>query len=243
LLRLRRRTSLVATASVFAALYAILGAVPVSKLVLGTGNFLTASNFVAPLGGMLFGPTVGGMATLVGDLIDANAGFLALGPTGFAVVAADLATVLTAAFAFSGRRAAALALPVAVIVLYWVDPISVLFVSGIPFTWLHMVSVVVLIPVLALQARAKISKVNPAFVVGVTFAALMCGQVTGTLVGQELSVRVYGTLSLAAWRGIVPIFFPLYPVERIFFTLVSSVISIPVLRALTRMRRDDLGPK
>jgi len=236
LLRLKRRSALVASASVFAALYAILGTIPVSRLVLGSGNFLTASNFVTPLAGMLFGPLVGGLSAVVGDIVDAYTGYVSLGATGLSVIAADVATVATAGLALSGRRKEAIGLPLAVLVLYWLDPLSVLFVGPVPFTWLHMVSVVVLAVLLLLEGRGKIQKLSPAFIVGVNFAALLCGQLTGTLVGQNLMVRVYGTLTAEAWKGLVPLFFPLYPVERIFFTIVGSFVSIPVLRAVAGMR-------
>ena len=236
MLRLRRRTSLVAAASVFAALYSVLGAIPISRLVLGQGNFLTASNFVTPLAGMLFGPVVGGLSAFIGDIIDSGAGYASLAGTGLAVLAADLATVATAGLAFSGRRAAALGLPLLVLALYWLDPLSVLFVGPVPFTWLHMISIALLVPILILESRGTVSRLNPVFVVGVTFAALLCGQLTGTLVGQNLAVRVYGVLTVQGWRDLVPVFFPLYPVERIFFTAVGSLVSVPVLRALSQRR-------
>jgi hypothetical protein len=234
LLRLRRRTALVSAAALFAALYAVLGTIPVSMLVLGSGNFLLASNFITPLAGMIFGPYVGGFATVAGDLIDVYYGTITFGSTGASVILADLATVVTAGLAFTGRWKAALAVPVVVLVLYWADPISVLFVGPIPFTWLHMLSLVPFGAVLLLTKAGRLSRLNPIFVASVTFAALLCGQLTGTLVGQELSVQVYHTLSLQAWRGLVPLFFPLYPVERTFFTVVGTVISLPVLRALWR---------
>jgi len=236
LLRLKRRTALVAAASVFAALYAILGAIPISRLVLGQGNFLTASNFVTPLAGMLFGPVVGGLSGVLGDLIDSGAGYVSLAGAGLAVLAADVATVVTAGLAFSGKRTAAVGLPLVILALYWLDPLSVLFVGPVPFTWLHMLSVAALVPLLVLEARGAVSKLTPPFVVGVTFAALMCGQLTGTLVGQNLAVRVYGVLTVQGWRSLVPVFFPLYPVERIFFTAVGSLVSVPVLRALSQRR-------
>ena len=237
MLRLKRRSSLVAAASVFAALYAVLGAVPVSRLVLGQGNFLTASNFVTPLAGMLFGPLVGGLAAIVGDLIDSGAGYVSLAGTGLAVLIADVATVITAGLAFSGKRAAAVGVLSLVLIVYWLDPLSVLFVGPVPFTWLHMLSLAALIPLLILEGRGVISKLNPAFVVGVTFAALMCGQLTGTVVGQNLAVRVYGVLTVQDWQSLVPVFFPLYPIERVFFTAVGSLVSVPVLRTLSRQRR------
>jgi len=94
----------------------------------------------------------------------------------------------------------------------------------------------VLAALLILEGKGRLQRLSPAFIVGVEFAALMCGQLTGTLVSQNLSVRVFGTLTADAWRGIVPLFFPLYPVERIFFTVVGSFISIPVLRSVAGMR-------
>lgn len=232
MLTLKRRTSVVASASVFAAVYAVLGTIPVSRLVLGAGNFLTASNFITPLAGMIFGPYVGGFAALVGDVLDIYAGVIAFNGTGLSIMAADLATVAVAGLAYSGRRKAAMAVPLAVLALYWADPISVLFVGPVPFTWLHMASLVPLAGALWAEASGRLTKVNPLFVVSVTFAALLCGQLTGTLVGQELSVRVLGTMSLQAWRGTVQLFFPLYPVERAFFTAVGSAVAFPVLRAL-----------
>lgn len=234
MLRPRRRTALVSAAALFAALYAVLGTIPISMLVLGSGNFLLASNFITPLAGMVFGPFVGGFAAVAGDIIDVYYGTIAFGATGASVILADLATVVTAGLAFTGRWKAALALPVVVLLLYWVDPISVLFVGPIPFTWLHMLSLVPFAAVLLLAKSEKLSRLHPAFVAAVTFAALLCGQLTGTLAGQELSVRIYHTLSLQAWRGLVPLFFPLYPVERSFFTAVGTAITLPVLRALWR---------
>jgi hypothetical protein len=236
LLRPKRRAALVAAASVFAALYAILGTIPVSRLLLGSGNFLTASKFVTPLAGMLFGPFVGGLAVVLGDALDAYAGYVSPSATGLAVIVADLATVATAGLAFSGKRLLSLGLPIAVLLLYWLDPISVLFVGPIPFTWLHMISVIAVAPILAFEKSGRLSRLNPLFVTVVTFAALLCGQLTGTLVGQNLSVRVYGTMSVEAWRGLVRLFFPLYPVERVLFTVIGAFISIPVLRALSRVR-------
>jgi hypothetical protein len=227
----------VATAGVFAALYAVLGAVPISRLLLGQGYFLTASNFISPLAGMLFGPIGGGLTAFVGDLLDTYVGHVSFAGTGPSVVAADLAVVLTSGLAFAHRRTLALAFPVAVLLLYSLDPLSVQLVGPVPFAWLDIVSLVVFAPALLLEAKGKLSTLSPVFVVSATFAALMCGQFTGTLVGQNLAVRVYGLLSAQEWRAVALSFFPLYPVERIFFTAVGALVSLPVLRAVARRRR------
>jgi hypothetical protein len=153
------------------------------------------------------------------------------------VLAADLAVVVTAGLAFARRRTLALAFPLAILLLYTLDPLSVLFVGPVPFAWLDILSLAVFGPVLVLEARGRVSRLSPLFVAAVTFAALLCGQFTGTLVGQNLAVRVYGLLSAQGWRGVALSFFPLYPVERVFFTVIGSLVSLPVLRAVARRRR------
>lgn len=232
MLRPRRKTAMVASASLFAALYAVLGAIPVSRLVLGSG-FLTASNIITPLAGMLFGPVVGSGAALIGDFIDLYAGQLSSGATALSVMAADLAVVATAGLAFSGKTRAALFVPFLSLLLYTFDPLSVQFVGDIPFAWLHILSFAALAVAVVLEARRTIKKLSPVFIVIVTFASLMCGQLVGTIVGQNLLVRVYGVYTVADWKSTMNFIFAAYPVERIFFGAVGSVIAIPVLRSVS----------
>jgi len=240
LLRVRRRTYAIALASVFAALYATLGVIPVSRFVLGSG-FLTASKIVAPLAGMLFGPLTGGFAALLGDVIDfAYAGQFSSGVVRFDTLAADLAVVATAGLAFTLRRRAAVALAVALLVLYSLDPLSVNFVGPVPFAWLHIVSVIILAGVLTAEQRGWLGRLNPAFVAAVTLAALMAGHLAGTIVGQSFFVRVYGSYTIGTWRNLMATFvFPLYPVERIFYTVAGTLVAVPVLRAVSRSRRNS----
>jgi len=228
---------MIASASLFAALYAVLGAIPVSRLVLGSG-FLTASNIITPLSGMLFGPIVGGGAALIGDLIDVYAGQLSSGATALSVIAADLAVVATAGLAFSKWKRAALVIPLAALVIYTADPVSVLFVGPVPFTWLHILSFLALAVALVLEGRGTIDRLSPVFVSAVTFSALMCGHLVGTIVGQDLLVRVYGVYTVAAWDSQMTNFvFAAYPIERVFFSVAGSVVAIPVLKSISGARR------
>ncbi len=231
----RRKTQLVATASVFAALYAILGEFPVDKLVIGSG-FLTASSIVGPVGGMLLGPLAGGFAVLLGDAIDIYLGVIGPGPIVYAVAAADVAVVATAGLAFSGRRKLAIAFPLAALAVYEADPISVQAVGPVPFVWMHVASFAALAGGLLLERGGRLGRLNPVFVVVLTWAALMTGQLVGTVVGQNLLVR-FGTTSADSWRYAMSTFvFPIYPVERVFYTAAGSLVGIPVLRALSRVR-------
>lgn len=235
MLKPKRRSSMVASAAVFAALYAVLGAIPVSRLVLGSG-FLTASKVIAPLGGMLFGPLVGGVAALLGDLVDIYAGQLSGGATALAVISADLAVVAVAGLAYSGRRWLAMLIPLLALAAYSVDPISVLFVGPVPFAWLHVISFGLLAVALSTEGRRSIGRLNPFFVGAVTLASLMSGQLVGTIVGQNLLVRVYAVYTVASWKSFLVAVFAAYPVERAFYAVAGSIVAIPVLRSLSRSR-------
>jgi hypothetical protein len=230
MLRPKRRSYVLATASVFAALYAALGFIPVSRLVLGSG-FLTANKIIAPLAGMLFGPLVGSMSSLLGDLIDLYAGTVSL-----ATIVADIAVVVTAGLAFTGRRKLAVALPVLLIVWYSVDPLAVEFVGPFPFVWLHLAATFVMAVALFAQMKGRIGLLNPLFVGSITLGALMAGQLAGTIAGMNLLVR-FGTTSVGAWKfGLATFAFPLIPFERTLYTVMGTVVAVPVLRAVSRMR-------
>ncbi len=237
LLAITRRSHLVATASVFAALYAILGALPVSPYVVGPG-YLPANKVIAPLAGMLFGPLTGGLSVIVGNMID----FAYKGQVRFDTAFADLAVVLTAGLAYTARRKAALALPLALVIWFSIDPLSVVFVSvggvPVPFAWMHISSVVLLAGALVLEAKGRLAKLSPFFVGSVAFASLMCGQIAGTLVGEML-VRLNGAggLTVSAWQGFMVLIFYRYPLERLFYIVASVLVALPVLRSVVRERK------
>ena len=234
MLKLKKRSKIVASASVFAALVAVLGTIPLSKLILGSG-FLAASKVIIPLVGMLFGPAGGSLAVIIGDALDMAGGFIARDAFGLTTLVADLCVVLTAALAFTGRWKLAIALPVWVLVAFFADPISVLFVGPVPFAWLHMLAFAALAAAVIAEKTGRIGKLHPFFVASVTLGALMCGHLAGTLVGQTLQVRVYHLFTVEAWNARMVAVFAVYPVERIAFAAVGSVLSIPVLRAVRKL--------
>ena len=232
MLSIKRRSRLVAAASLFAALYAVLGLIPVSPYVVGPG-FLPANKVIAPLAGMLFGPLTGGVSVLIGNAIDfAYKGQVRL-DTGFA----DLAIVLVAGLAYSGRRTAAVALPVVLLAWFYVEPISVtvIDVAGVPvpFAWMHMLSVGTLIVVLALEGTGRLNRRSVVFMAGVVFASMLTGQIVGTMVG-ETQVRLGVGLTQSGWSALMQLVFYRYPVERAFYTIAALLVAVPVIRALAK---------
>lgn len=229
---------MIAGASVFAALYAVLGLIPVSAYV-GISSFLSFREILAPLAGMLFGPVMGGYSMVLGGFID-----FAMGkPVAFDFLdfVPDLAAAVTAGFCFTGRRKAALVLPLALMGIYTVDPLSSPLISvggvGVPFLWMHAASVLVLAPALYLEGRGRLSRLGPLFVASTVFASTMCAHVAGSVLYENILVRVNQSVSPAALKAAWQAIFYLYPAERILFTVLGTAVSLPVLRALANIRR------
>lgn len=237
MLKARRRTTVVAMVGVLASLYAILGLIPVSRLV-GISSFITFRETLSPLIGMLLGP-VGGFAIFIGVLLDFGFGrpvvFLGLD---FLI---DLAAALTAGFAFTGRRTAAVLLPAALITIFLANPSSAYFVDvggiEVPFVWMHVISVGILAAALYLEVRGRIQKLSWAFVGSTMFASTMAGHITGGILTEIVYLNqgiLFGSASIGAYWSAV---FFLYPIERAFLTIVGTAVSFPVLRAISRLER------
>jgi hypothetical protein len=228
---------------VFAGLYAILGLIPISSLV-GISSFITMREAVSPLIGMLLGPP-GGISVFIGVFLDFGLGrpvaFLGLD---FLI---DMASVVTAGLAFTGRRRLAVVFPTALILIFLVSPSSAWLVDvggvPVPFVWMHALSVGVLAAALVLEGKGRIGKLSVAFVGSVMFASTMAGHITGGILTEYVYLNqgtLFGYGSAAAYWSFV---FFLYPVERVFLTVVGTAVSLPVLRALSRRGKGTRGPQ
>jgi uncharacterized membrane protein len=237
MLRVSRRSYFVASAGVFAAIYAVLGLLPVTPYV-GVRSFLTFREILSPLAGMIFGPIVGGFSMVLGGFVD-----FALGkPVVFDYLdfVPDLASALLAGLVFTGRRRLAIALPVVLMIWFSLDPLSVAFVQvggvEVPFLWMHVWSVLILAGAFVLENRKMLDKFSPIYVGATTFAATMTGHVAGGILFENVVGRINGTLNPDALAGQWYAIFFAYPAERILFTVLGTMVAVPVLRALTRRR-------
>jgi hypothetical protein len=230
-LRAKRRSQLIAAASILAALYAILGFIPVSRLI-GIGGFITLREAISPVAGMVLGPVAGGLSIVIGVLLD-----IALGkPVIFFGLdfMIDMAAAVVAGLAFTRRRVLAVLFPITVLVVFAAGPSSPVSVTvwGIPFLWMHVLSILVLGTALFLEKRKTINLLGPAFVGSVVFAATMCGHAVGGTLTEFFylsSGEFFGNATSGAYWSAI---FVVYPLERVFLTVVGTVVALPVLRAL-----------
>ncbi len=241
MLRVARRSYLAASAAVFAAVYALLGLFPVSPYV-GISSFLTFREVVSPLAGMVFGPLTGGLSMVVGNFVD-----FALGKPvvfDFLDFIPDMVTAVVAGLAFTGRRKAAIALPLFLLLWYSADPLSLnaVEVAGVqvPFLWMHILSVAALGIALLYEGAGRMGRLHPAFVASTVFASTMAGHVAGSVLYENILVRVNGVLTPQALMENWNLIFFYYPPERILFTVVGTLVALPVLRAISGRRAPPL---
>jgi hypothetical protein len=242
MLPVRRRTYAVASASLFAVVYAILGLFPISAII-GAGSFLTFRGAVSPLAGMLFGPVVGGSSMVLGNFVD-----FALGKPivfDFLDFLPDLVSAVVAGLAFTGYRKAAVGLPVLLLVWFTLDPLSSMLVSvggvSIPFLWMHVISLGVLSGALLYEKRGSLTRLNPAFVSAVAFASTMSGHVAGNIVYENIIFRLDGVFPKDGYQAFWTLVFYAYPLERVLYTVLGAMVAYPVLRAVSRRKEESAG--
>jgi hypothetical protein len=232
----------VASAAVFAVVYAILGLFPVSAYV-GVSSFLTFREVLSPLAGMIFGPLTGGFSMVIGNFVDFAFGkpvtfdFLDFVP--------DLASAVMAGLVFTGRRKVALALPLVLLLWYSLDPLSVDFVQvgsvEVPFYWMHLLSVLVLGIAFVFERAGRLGRLNPFYVAATVFASTMTGHIAGSIMYENVLVRINGLMSAKTLAGSWVTIFYAYPAERLLFTVIGTAVAVPVLRSL-RKRNDRSAP-
>jgi ECF-type riboflavin transporter S component len=236
-------TRRLATIALFAAIYAILSLIPVSRLV-GSVSFLTLAEVFSPLAGMVLGPFEGGLAVFVGTFV----GFALGHPVAFdgldfipGVIAA-----VTGGLAMRGHVKATAALSLAMYIVFTLDPLSssVIYVGSVPvpFLWMHMLSLVVFVSLSFIQKSGLSFASQTVMLASMVFLSTMNAHVAGAIMYENVLVRINDAMTQSTIRGLWGIVFYAYPVERIFFTVVGSILVVGFFRAappatLRRLRR------
>jgi hypothetical protein len=223
--------------------YAILGLFPVSAYI-GVSSFLTFREILSPLAGMLFGPLAGGFSMVIGNFVDFAFGR----PVAFDFLdfVPDTVSAVVAGLVFTGRWRLALALPLILVLWYSLDPLSanIVQVGGlmVPFYWMHLLSVLVMGIAFTLEKGGRLNRMNPFFVGATVFVSTMSGHIAGSIMFENVLVRINGVLTAGAIAGNWRFIFFAYPPERILFTVLGTIVAVPVLRSLSRRRDASTAP-
>ena len=226
-------TRSLATIASFAAIYAVLSLIPVSRLV-GNVSFLTMAEVFSPLAGMVLGPFEGGLAVLVGTFAA-----IAMGkPVGFDGLdfIPGVISAVTAGYAMKGHVKVTTALSVAMYAIFMLDPLSspAIYVGSVPvpFLWMHMLSLVVFVSLSNIQKRGAGFASEAVMTTTVVFLSTMNAHVAGAVMYENVLVRINHAFAASSMPGLWNIIFYAYPIERIFFAAIGSIIAIGVFRAI-----------
>jgi hypothetical protein len=224
-----RKLTLTAT---LAAVYVIFRAIPISKLI-GISGTITAAGMIAPVIGILLEPAFGIVAVFVGTLV---ASLFPWNPIKFAGLdfLPGALNVTLVSLAVRGRRMEATLMFLIMIALFIINPYTSLFVGTdlasppIPYLWMHLAALAVLVSPLTKNLSTKIASHHYASLVKPVAVLAFTGTMIEHLTGGLLYATVVGKAALKSW----PIIFLAYPIERIILVIGATLIGATLLNLL-----------
>jgi hypothetical protein len=255
--------SLVASLS---ALYIAFRIIPTFPMIGIPGTF-RAGDFVAPLYGMILGPILAPVAVTTGTVIGFFTGappqFLGLDFLPGACSAALVGLVA------HGKRVPSIMLNLTVLMIFVLLPFTLFFVpvgnALVPYTWLHLVGLALLVSPLSKKAsleitrdwRGSVEKLHAsgeklsynfwqhfrAFFV-LAFSGTMAQHLTGGILTQLVVGLYFNSLPrhFQTWEGFWTTIFWIYPFERTVIALASALIGSASILALKASRLSERLP-
>jgi hypothetical protein len=230
------RTKIIAFLIVFSALYAALRIVSLGPMI-GLSNTFSVSDFLAPLYGIILGPYIGGLSVIIGTFLG-----MAMGKAPYFFGLDFLpAFVNCVAIGFLMKRkwAPAIVLNIILLLAFILNPLTTLFIGSVPFFWLHIVALAVLISPLGRKAGQWVETLKPKFLTAgvaiLAFVGTMMQHLTGNILTEVVHGQIVGdilpeTFSTFIW----PAAFVAYPVERTLLVILSVIVGVPLVRTLKK---------
>jgi len=243
-----QRTKQIALLTIFTALYIVLRFIPYSLVIGGAGGYLSFSDFLAPIIGILLGPYFGGLTVLLG-----NFGALGLGRTPVFVTTPfldflpDFIAVVSVGFLMRRKWLPVVLLNTGLLALFLVDPLTSIFVTipgtsiSIPFAYLHIAAFIVLLSPLGRWAGKWVAtfgktKLLAAGLIILCFIATMMQHLTGNLLFEVAFGQIGNPpiIPIAAWPSEWTLVVFAYPVERIILIISAVLVGLPLIRTIEK---------
>ncbi len=225
--------------------------VPFSLLIGGAGGYLSFSDFLAPILGILLGPYLGGLSVLIG-----NFGAIGLGrPMSFMGLdfLPDFVAAVSIGFLMQRKWWPVVAINVALLAIFFIDPLTSFFVTipgtsiAIPFAWMHIAAFIVLLSPLGRKAAKWVETANKpkliALGLGVlTFISTMMQHLTGNILFEVVFGQINPPIiPLAAWPAEWTAVMFAYPIERTILIVSAVLVGTPIILAVIRTRLIKIG--
>lgn len=238
------RTKSIALLVVFTALYIIFRFIPYSVLIGGSG-FLSFSDFLTPIFGIILGPYLGGLSVILGN-------FAALGlgrPSIFDGLdfLPDLVAAVSMGFLVRRKWTLVVLLNAALLTVFFLNSLTRFFVTipgttiTIPFAWMHIVAFAVLLSPLGRKAAQWVdtAKQTKLIAIGLTILAFI-GTMMQHLTGNILFEVVFGQIGnppiipTAAWPAEWALVALAYPIERLVLIISAVLVGTPLIWILNK---------
>lgn len=165
-----QRTKQIALTVTLTSVYVVLRFIPFSMLIGGAGGYLSLSDFLPLIYGVILGPYFGGLSVLIGN-------FTAMGlgrPVSFLGLdfLPDFVAVVSIGFLFRRKWLPVVLLNIGLLAAFFLHPLTSFFVTipatsiTIPFAWMHIAAFIVLLTPLARKAPEWIESVKQLTTVG-----------------------------------------------------------------------------
>ena len=212
----------IALIAVFAALYTVLGFVPLFYIFGAYGQFITASLILAPIIGIILGPVGGTLATIIGGI----AGMYLTGnmPMGiFSFIPGVMDTLCVGLIFRKKWYISALIFGILIISFAMLPSIG----EAKYYVWFHTIALLTLLSPASNLSVDFIKSDDPQKIfLGVSilvFIGVLIDHITGSLLFQLLS-----PLPPQVWEGMAFV----YPVERLLVTVLATIIGAGVVKAV-----------
>jgi hypothetical protein len=215
-------------------------------LIGSAGGYLSFSDFLAPIFGILLGPYLGGLTVLIGNFGAIGFGRATNFPTlfGAADFLPDFVAALSTGFLMRRQWLPVVTLNAGLLALFFVNPLTSILVTvpgtsiEFPFAWLHIAAFIVLLTPLARWAPKWIESGGAKIAAGVavlTFIGTMMQHLTGNLLFEvaygQISPPIIPTAAWPAeWAGV----FFAYPIERTILIVCAVLIGTPIIMTVLR---------
>jgi len=213
----------IAFISVFAALYVVLGFIPLFYIFGAYGQFITAALILAPITGIILGPVGGTLAITIGGI----AGMAITGnmPMGVFTFLPGTFDALCVGLAFRGKWYASATI-FAVFILAFAALPSI--GAAKYFVWFHAVALLILLSPASTLAKEYVKNNDPQkIVMGVgilAFIGVLIDHIVGSLFFQILT-----PIPPSVWEAVAFI----YPIERVLVTIVATVIGAGIIKGVS----------
>jgi hypothetical protein len=241
-MKLAVTTKQIALIAVFSALYSVIRLIPMGPMI-GLSTTFSVADCLAPVYGIILGPFTGGASIIIGTFLSMAYGK----PVIFMGLDFLPAFVNAVAIGFLMRKKwiPAIILNVALLAIFIANPLTTQFFSiplgasaiTVPFYWLHIVALAVLISPLGYKAGPWVKTLKPTFIIAgvaiLAFIGTMMQHLTGNILTEIVSTQITGALSPQTLTTIIwPAAFLVYPWERLTLVILAVIVGVPLVKAL-----------